>query len=403
MPKQPSVPRYRLHKARNCAVVTIRGRNFYLGEYDSPESKEKYARLIAEHFGNGHRAAVESAKEPAAPTINELILRYWTEHVEGYYVKNGKPSDRQYHIRLALAPLRKLYGRTLAKDFGPKKLKAIRNEILDEGMRTRGGLNRGYVNDHVGIIKKMFRWAVSEEMLPREIGPALCGQLDAVENLHKGKDPRVREGRKIPSAPKSDIRKARRCMSRQIRIMVDLQLITGMRPDEVTIMRPGDIEHANGIWLYRPQDHKLDHKGIRRVVPLGPRAQKLLAPWLDRDPEAFLFSPREVVEARREEQRNGGKPGTRRKRRVRKRNGTRLPRERYDDESYCQAVERACAKAKVKKWTPGQLRHNAATRVNGKFDRETAQQLLGHGSATTTDIYIDKQMEKAIQAMKTIG
>lgn len=212
MPKQPSVPRYRLHKARNCVVVTIRGRNFYLGAYDSPENKEKYARLIAEHFGNGHCAAVDSEKEQAAATINELILRYWTEHVEGYYVKDGKPSDRQYHIRLALAPLRKLYGRTLAKDFGPKKLKVIRNEILDEGMRTRGGLNRGYVNDHVGIIKRVFRWAVSEEMLPREIGPALCGQLDAVESLHKGKDPRVKEGRKIPSAPKSDIRKARRCM-----------------------------------------------------------------------------------------------------------------------------------------------------------------------------------------------
>ena len=403
MPKQPSVPRYRLHRARDCGVVTIGGRNFYLGKYNSPESKEEYARLIAEHFGSRCPPAIDPAKELAALTINQLILRYWREHVAEYYVKNGKPTDRQYHVKLALAPLRKLYGRTPAWEFGPKKLKAVRNDILEEGMRTRGGLNRGYVNDHVGIIKKMFRWAVSEEILPRDIGPALCAQLDAVENLHKGKDPRATEGKKVPPAPKSDIRKARRSMSRQIRTMVDLQLITGMRPDEVTIMRPIDIEKANGIWLYRPEDHKMDHKGIRKVVPLGPRAQKLLAPWLDRDLNAYLFSPREVVAAQREERRNGRKLSASRKCKQRKRPATRAPRERYDDESFCQAVERACAKAKVKKWTPGQLRHNAATRIKKKFGRETARQLLGHGSATTTDIYIEEEISEAIEAMKKIG
>ena len=32
-------PSYRLHKARNCAVVTLGGRNYYLGPYGSPESR----------------------------------------------------------------------------------------------------------------------------------------------------------------------------------------------------------------------------------------------------------------------------------------------------------------------------------------------------------------------------
>ena len=41
-------PSYRYHKARNCAVVTIDGRNRYLGPFDSPESHQEYARLIAE-------------------------------------------------------------------------------------------------------------------------------------------------------------------------------------------------------------------------------------------------------------------------------------------------------------------------------------------------------------------
>ena len=40
-------PSYRLHKARNCAVVTINGRNHYSGPYGSPESYEEYNKKIA--------------------------------------------------------------------------------------------------------------------------------------------------------------------------------------------------------------------------------------------------------------------------------------------------------------------------------------------------------------------
>ena len=53
MPKKSCPPSYRLHKARNCAVVTIAGKNHYLGPYGSEASKEKYARLIAEHCVGG--------------------------------------------------------------------------------------------------------------------------------------------------------------------------------------------------------------------------------------------------------------------------------------------------------------------------------------------------------------
>ena len=41
-------PKYRLHKARNCAVVTIAGQDYYLGEFDSPASWEQCHRLVAE-------------------------------------------------------------------------------------------------------------------------------------------------------------------------------------------------------------------------------------------------------------------------------------------------------------------------------------------------------------------
>ena len=45
-------PSYRYHKSRNCAVVTIAGKDHYLGTYENPESWEKYHRLIAEWLAN---------------------------------------------------------------------------------------------------------------------------------------------------------------------------------------------------------------------------------------------------------------------------------------------------------------------------------------------------------------
>ena len=65
MPRTTRQPSYRLHKARNCAVVTIDGKNRYLGPYDSPQSHELYARLIAAWRRNGKHLP------PAPPSISQ--------------------------------------------------------------------------------------------------------------------------------------------------------------------------------------------------------------------------------------------------------------------------------------------------------------------------------------------
>ena len=48
MPKQIRRPAYQLHKATGQAKVRIDGRDFYLGLYGSPESRERYDELVAE-------------------------------------------------------------------------------------------------------------------------------------------------------------------------------------------------------------------------------------------------------------------------------------------------------------------------------------------------------------------
>ena len=70
-------PSYRLHKARGYAVVTINGKNHYLGKHNSPESHEKYARLIAQWQANGKELSALTAPESNDDlTFSGLVLRY---------------------------------------------------------------------------------------------------------------------------------------------------------------------------------------------------------------------------------------------------------------------------------------------------------------------------------------
>ncbi len=60
------VPSYRRHKASGQAIVTIRGKDHYLGKFDSAESRLKYEELIA-----GYRRTKASIKAKKARTAKD--------------------------------------------------------------------------------------------------------------------------------------------------------------------------------------------------------------------------------------------------------------------------------------------------------------------------------------------
>jgi hypothetical protein len=74
MPRKARQPSYRHHKARNLAVVTIGGKNHYLGPWQSPESHERYAALIAEWKRNGGTLPAPAPVEPASADDAPLNL-----------------------------------------------------------------------------------------------------------------------------------------------------------------------------------------------------------------------------------------------------------------------------------------------------------------------------------------
>lgn len=225
--------------------------------------------------------------------------------------------------------------------------------------------------------------------------------LKAVAALRRGRATRVLESVAVKPVPDDHIPPVLKAVSSQIGTMIQLQLLTGMRPDEVTIMRPGDIDRSGDIWVYRPHTHKTEHYGIDKLILLGPKAQEVLRPWLERDPAAYLFSPKEVWEAKLASRRRDAKVARPRKRK--RRRAARPPRDHYNDEGYCQAVERACKRAGVPKWTPGRLRHNAGTKVRAKYGAEAAQLVLGHQNLSTTEIYAEKNRKRYEEIMKEIG
>lgn len=88
-------PKYRHYKPKGLAVVRVDGRDVYLGKYDSPESWEKYYRVLADRRASGRAGpATEPTEGGARPalSVNELLLHYW-RHAEGYYRReDGAPT-----------------------------------------------------------------------------------------------------------------------------------------------------------------------------------------------------------------------------------------------------------------------------------------------------------------------
>ena len=382
------IPKYRKHRGSGQAVVTINGRDYYLGVHGTAVSKRHYDQLIAEYLSTGY------VGQQSCLTVTELIALYW-KYVKSYYVKNGKLTSEAGLMRTALRVLRKLYGNIPAREFSPLKLKAVRQQFIDNGISRKG------INKQVDRIRRMFRWATEEELVP----PELLHGLRAVQGLRKGRT----TAPELPSVKPVEEKVVEATLPHLpsvVRDIVRFQLTTGCRPHEACCIRPMDIDRSGKVWIYRPESHKTEHHDRDRVIPLGPRAQAIIMPYLDRELDEYLFSPNESERLRRLDASRkrktplsyGNRPGTNRKKQPKKTAG-----EYYTTMSYGRAIARACKKAEVEHWTPNRLRHTAATKIRREYGLEAAQIILGHATADVTQVYAERDIQKAIDVAEEIG
>ncbi|MBI3861133.1 MAG: site-specific integrase [Planctomycetia bacterium] len=381
-------PSYRYHKARQSAVSTVNGKNFYLGAYGSLESYQNYLGLLSRWLTQKFGQTVASiGSDPAGGiTVAGLILEYW-KFATTYYVKSGKATDEQYAIRSALSFVRELYGHSPAPRFGAAELEVVRNAMIE------AGLSRGVINGYVNRIVRAFRWAASKKIVP----VCVPEELRTVDGLKSGRT-RARETEPVRPVAEEDVQRVLPLLSQPLRTMVQIQLLAGCRPQEICMLRPCDIDRSNEEWRYEPPHHKTEHHGRRRTIFFGPRARKLLEPWLLRADAAYCFSPKEAAASER-------KLSTATKTQADKAKRPRVSRrgEHYTTASYRRAITRACARAKIDVWSPNQLRHTRATELRKLFGLEPTQVILGHAKADTTQIYAERDLEQARNIMRQVG
>lgn len=380
-------PKYSLHKPTGQAYVRINGKFHYLGEHKSPESQERYNRLIAQWLGSTFNADRETL------TISRLCILY-VDFARQYYRKNGKQTSEVHCIQLALRPLTAKCGREKVANFGARRLKDVREEMIALGWSRTG------INAAVQRINRMIRWGVENE----HVRPEIYQACRAVTGLRLGRS-EAKETEPVKPVHQADIDAVKPFVSDQVWAMIQLQLVSGMRPGEVCLMRLSDISLTGDVWEYRPSEHKTEHHGRQRLIFLGPKAQTMMRPYLTADRTRFLFSP-EDAEAKRSEKRRQDRQSPLtpcQESRERIEDPQRAPGEHYRRDSYSRAIARACRLAKVTPWAPNRLRHNAATELRKHYGLEGTRTVLGHSTADMTSVYAELDFDAAKQIMRSVG
>ncbi len=409
------LPSYRLHKSSGQAVVSLSGVDFYLGRHGTKASRRKYEALIAEWLANDRRPP-DKGDGPVLLSVIEVVAAYWRFCKRYYRKPNGSPSSELDWVKGALGPVKRLYGRTPAVEFGPSKLKAVRQTMIE------AGLARSTINHRISRVRAMFKWAVEQEM----VEPSVIHALQAVANLKRGRSD-AKETEPVRPVPDEHVDAIREHVPPPVWACVQLQRLTGMRSGEVTSMRGCDLDMTGALWSYEPADHKMSYRGRPRKVFLGAKAQQIIRPFLKADLAAVLFSPADAEAARNtERRRNRNTPlwpsHVKAQKRKRKASPRRVLGDRYTKDSYGRAIQRGCDLAfpppdeikndpellkgwrKEHRWHSHQLRHSAGAKIRKEFGLEAARCMLGHKLAAVTESYAsDLDEAKAAEIAVKIG
>jgi integrase len=385
------IPQHRRHKGKGLGYVRINGRMLYTGKWGSDEANEKARRLVSRFLAGVEEIGPDEGRSNHDLTVSGLSARYWQYFEEAY-----RGSREPESLRHALRAIVGLFGDFPAGDFRPRHLKAIREAMI------ASGLSRTTINRRETMIKRMFRWGVEEEL----VSPLAAEAVRAVESL-KARRSRAKEPVPVRPVERADVDAVLGHVSRQVAAMIELQWLTGMRPGEVTRMKPAELDRSTETWSYSPSQHKNLHRGHSRVIGLGPQCQEILRPFLLRPADSFLFSPKDADEEWRRSKRAARKSKVTPSQLARQRRAEREARSKlgnkYDVRAYARAIARGCVKAGVRHWAPNQLRHAAATRFRREYGLDVARALLGHRSPRVTEIYAELDYSAALRVMGEIG
>lgn len=380
MPRKHTEPIYskNVAKGRPYAYCYLRGKRISLGAYGSPDSWDRFQRILAAYQQEDPGLANYGTSVPQAATVGELALQY-AEHIQRRHAHGSLCKDRMEKSVFAMKVLTRSclgFAGIPAERFGPKALKSIQEHLI-EGRSPRTGklFARTYINQTIDDIRRGFRWAVSEELVSGNV----LERLKAVSGLRAGQA-RETEARQPVSPALVEATAVHLEADGHPGIAGALRFMrwTGCRPDEVCRLQLGSIEGINSQNpMARLRDHKTRKKtGMDRQIQLGQQALAIVL---------TAMQSRELELERRLFLSQTGKPLTR--------------------GSIYQAVARTCKRHDLERWTPYQLRHLAATEMLESTGSEVvAAAALGHSpNSTIIRRYSRDRMKLARSGAEAIG
>ncbi len=371
------IPKLYIDRSRNRAFCKVDGKFLVMGPADSAESQEAYGRLIAS-LARGE--TIEAAKatrtapgKPTSITLNDLMLRFRTEEVPRYSV------DEQWCFKSVIRIVRELFGATPLDQFGPLKLRIIRDGMIAKGW------SRTTVNKQVMRLRLIINWGISWELVSQTVADS----LKTIKSLEAG-ETAAPESRVRRAVSEADLTLVRSKLCKPVyQDLFDLMLLCGARSGELLSLTTGDIDRSGELWRVELRHHKTSHKGKDRTLFFNATAQLILRKYLKADPSESLFGIGRMRFGKAVKcacEVAFGMP-------------KELRRKNLTPEQRVQA--KAWRRQHV--FTPHWLRHTVATKLADDVGTEAAQRLLGHASKAMTEHYSRSAEKQAQEAAKRLG
>ncbi|MEO2016293.1 MAG: site-specific integrase [Fuerstiella sp.] len=238
------------------AYTRFKGKCTYFGKFGTEEAQQRFQQWLAD---------MDFVEDKFQHVSLLLLASKFMDHAKVHYRKNGVPTGEANNVRLAMRTACTMYGNSRVSEFGPKRLKAVRDQMIQDG------LCRNTVNARIRRIRHVFKWGVSEQFVPVSV---LIG-LQTVQGLEAGRTS-ARETDPVEPVAELDIIAVEPFVSRPVWGLIQFMLLTGARPGEAVRLRLCDIDAESDVWVYRPSQHKTEHHGKSRRILIGPRAQDIV-------------------------------------------------------------------------------------------------------------------------------
>ena len=348
-----------------------------LGRAGSPESWHRLASLRRELEGSDR--PLPPAAHDEQLTVAELAERYLRSQIDRFELDDITRTTLLL-LRSVVFTLIEHHAAVLVTDFGPRALKSIQAHLKTTRCRTDAGRHRGNptpptlstseINRRINTIRRVFRWGVSEELVP----PTILQALESVQGLRRGEARENPDRTAVPledvervlDAIRSDADQIEICdqiKARDLRTQADaLEFLrwTGCRPGEACNLRAGDLRIDHDPPVAVLAEHKTARAtGRPRIIPLNREAVRLVSRnkcgLADTDLVKTIF-----------------------------RRGTGEKTKPLTPNSLYQLVRRYCKKSTTPQWSPYQIRHFVASSLVNSQGSDTAiAALLGHTANST--------------------